>query len=450
MSSRHRTVVRALALCTTASLTVGVSALIGAGPARADWAGTGSPFGAALATQIYDLSAQAEAVQSTMTDPAVPLGIPFSVGSYGASSLLSSNDVSSSDAGAPYSPLVSSLPSTGNGVAQSSFGYSLPVVPKFPGYVSARDPLLPVNRQNAGGYELVAIARPAASSGKVSIGGQAATSEQNNAFAWANSVADQKDVFTEGTAGVHALTLGGILDLANVSSYASLTRGADGRSVPETTTDLGTISFAGLNSGLTGRGSTVLGSAPTPISIDGLAALNAALKPAGITLIYVPQLYTYTDGTNSTGPAVDAKKDVSRLVSGALQLFFTNTSDRGTTTETITIGRVTLQATSSTVGTGTQTATAPAPAAAIGASPAATGPSDTGLADLRAPRRSIVPADATSGPGTAPAQVPTQTFVSAAAQRPIESAPSFQSFYLVVAAAAAAAALLAQLVRRRT
>ncbi len=143
--------VRATSLTAAAVLTLSASALV--------WSSTAS----AAAPDIYDMSAEAVALQTTFTDPSVPLGIPFSVGSYGASSILNSNGESSADAGAPYSPLVSSLPNTGNGVAQSTFGTGLPVVPTFPGYVSAKDPVLPSNKQNAGGYELVAERRAGAS-----------------------------------------------------------------------------------------------------------------------------------------------------------------------------------------------------------------------------------------------------------------------------------------------
>ncbi|WP_084670993.1 hypothetical protein [Sporichthya polymorpha] len=432
MSSLHR-IVRATSLGAAAILTLSASALV--------WTGTAS----AAAPDIYDMSAEAVALQTTLTDPGVPLGIPFSVGSYGASSILNSNGESSADAGAPYSPLVSSLPNTGNGVAQSTFGTGLPVVPTFPGYVSAKDPVLPSNKQNAGGYELVADAVPGKSSGRVNIGGQSATSEENNAFAFADSVAGEDGIVTRGSAGVHALSFDGILDVFNVSSFASLTRGPDGRTTPVTTTDLGTISFAGLKSGLTGDGFTALGSAPVPLDTAGLAALNGALKPAGITLTYLPEIYAYTDGSTSTGPAVDAKKDVSGVMSGALQIFFSNTSERGTTTETVTIGRVSLTATSNSLAGGVAGA---APAAAAGATGGTALPSTgtTGIdaAGLGAAGLGALP---TSTAPTA-AQAPAQTFIPAAVGSILpEGTTSWESFYLILAVAAASALAGAQVVR---
>jgi hypothetical protein len=52
------------------------------------------------------------------------------------------------------------------------------------------------------------------------------------------------------------------------------------------------------------------------------------LKPAGITLTYLPETSTYTDGSSGTGPMVDEKKTVSGVVAGALQIFCQRASTR--------------------------------------------------------------------------------------------------------------------------
>lgn len=428
----------------TTSVTAAVTLAASAGVFA--WSG----LAGAAVPDIYNLSAEAVAVQSTLTDPGVPLGLPFSVGSYGAGALLNSNGESSADAGAPYSPLVSSLPSTGNGVAQSTFGASLPVVPTFPGYVSARDPVLPLHKQNAGGYALTAIAEPGRSSGTVSIGGQAATSEENNAFAFANNLADTEGVFTEGAAGVHALTLGGILDLVNVSSYASLSRDGSGNTVPVTATNLGTISLAGLTSGLTGDGVTALGSAPTPISVDGIETLNEALKPAGISLTYLPETYAYTDGSASTGPQRDERKDVAGVVSGALQIRLTGTSERGTTTETITVGRISLTATSTsnpgTAGGVAGTDRAGADAAGLPATEASSPSVDA--AALSPGGSDVTVGTPPTAAEVANNQLPVQTFVPTTANGAFrEGTTSFESSFLLLAVAGAMALVAAQALR---
>jgi hypothetical protein len=412
--------------------------------------GLSSSASAEVGTQIFDLSSEAVAVQSTATDPSIPLGLPFSIGSYGASSLLNSNGESSADAGAPYSPLVSSLPNTGNGVAYSTFGQALPVVPAFPGYVSAKDPVTPLAKQNAGGYELVATAEPAAARGAVNMGGQAATSAENNAFAYADSLANDDGVRSEAAAGVHALTLDGILDLANFSSYASLTRTADGATVPTTRTNLGTISFAALTTGLTGDGFTALGSAPTPVSAHGLAALNDALKPAGVALTYLPEQYTYTDGSTSTGPKVEPRKTVAGVVSGALQVFIAYTGDRGTSTETITIGRVAVNATSTSIAGGAATD------AATGAAPSATAAGGPALPSTDLDAAGLTAGDVAAGlaPGagiadTSPAgAAPAQAFTPAASFRlDSQATTSFDSLYVILAIAGGVALLGGNVIR---
>jgi hypothetical protein len=410
--------------------------------------GLTSSANADVGSQIFDLSSEAVALQSTATDPSVPLGLPFSVGSYGASSLLNSNGESAADAGAPYSPLVSSLPNTGNGVAFSTFGTALPVVPQFPGYVSAKDPVTPLAKQNAGGYELVATANDNAASGKVNMGGQASTAEENNAFAYANSVSTADGVLSEASAGVHALTLDGIMDLANFSSYASLSRGSDGRTVPVVRTNLGTITFAALTSGLTDQGLTAFGSTPTPVSADGLAALNAALKPSGITLTYLPEQYTYTDGTTSVGPKVNEKKTVAGVVSGALQIFATYTAERGTSTETITIGRVAVNASGQTISggiastsTGANTSTGSAGTQLPSTGVDAAGLTLPGAVAGAAPGSGLV--------GAAPtAAIPTQSFTPAAsfAIDP-QARTQFDSIYVILAIAAGVALLGGQVIR---
>ncbi|HEY3603453.1 MAG TPA: hypothetical protein VGL04_02185 [Sporichthyaceae bacterium] len=405
-------------------------------------------------TRIYDLSSEAVAVQSTATDPGAPFGIPLSIGSYGASSVLNSNGESTADSGAPYSPLVFSLPNTGNGLFQGSFGFGLPVVPTFPGYVSAKDPVLPTDQQNAGGYQLDAMAEPAQARGDVSMGGQAATSAENNAFAYANSVVGDDNVLSEGGAGVHALTLGGILDVANVSSHASLTKTDGGRAVPTTSTDLGTVTFAHLRNGVSADGFSAFGSGPVPLHAEGLGALNDALKPAGIRFTYLPEVYTYTDGSTTNGPKVDAKKEVAGITSGALQIFLTNTSDRGTTTDTITIGRVAVAASSSSVGGASSTDTGSSPVGA-GVTPGVSGPSaaDPSTAVAGSATPAAVDATAATPPTNnfvASGRTPTRMFLPAAAvtgQLDGQGTTSFRSAYLLVVLAGAGVLIGGRLVR---
>ena len=476
MSSPHRKTplqrfVRAAGLTAAAGLTFSASALA--------WSGTAS----ATAPDVYDLAAQAIALESTATDPGIPTGIPFTVGSYGASSRLSSLGESAADAGAPYSPLVYSFPAFGNGVFTSTFGIGFPELPSFPGYVSAKDPITPIAKQTAGGYELIASAEPGQATGMVSIGAQAGTSEENNFFARATSLAEEDGVLSQGVAGVHALTLGGIVDIFDVSSRASLALDGSGRVVPSTSTNLGTITFAGLSNGLTGEGFTAGGNPPTPIDVSGLQSINEALKPSGITLTYLPASYTYADGTTSTATP-DPKKQIIGLSSGALQIFITGSmGERGTSTETLTIGRISIGAQGvatnpAATGSGAQSERGNTPALAsatgTGDGSATTAP---GLDTAAAPAIDAVPApatdvvapaiDAVAVPGIVPgtasglpstaagapavaagSSAPTHTFVPAVSSGLIgQGTTSMESFYLTVAAASVLALMASQAVR---
>ncbi|HEY2831415.1 MAG TPA: hypothetical protein VGJ14_03240 [Sporichthyaceae bacterium] len=431
-----------MAFGAAATLAVGASALI---PISRAYAAAGP--------QIFNMSAQAVALQSTLTDPGIPFGLPFSVGSYGASSALDSNGGSTADAGAPYAPLVSTLPSTGNGTLRSSAGFGIPVVPAFPGYVIARDPIAPSAWQSAGGYDLRASALPSRALGEVSVGAQGGFSPENNAFAYAKSLRTESGVRSEGAAGVHALTLAGILDLANVSSFVRLAKDGDGRTVAVATTDLGTVSFAGVTTGVTRGGIGLLGAAPTPVSPDSLAAINDALRQAGITVTYVPAHYTYTDGSVGIGPA-DSKKEVAALTSAALRVFLTNTSERGTTTQTVNIGQVTVGLTA------VDLSSEPAPGPSVGASttvePGAPTPAGDGDATVQMAAAPLA-VPATTAMGTASGSgVPVDAVAARRLFRPASApvalfaprdATSFEDAYLILAATAAVTFLVGQAIR---
>jgi len=305
------------------------------------------------------MSAQAVALQTVYQSLNVPFGLPFAVGSYGASANVDAGGATS-DAGAPYSPLVSSLPSAGNGVA-STMGYQLPVVPTFPGYVSAQYPNRPVADQNAGMYQLTATTGASEAEGKVSMGGEKSISEKNNLFAIAHTVSKDATTTVDADAGAVALTLPGILDLFNTSSQIHVVRNAeDAHPTFAATTSLGTITFAGTTSGMSGNTPQVAGAKGTPINFDTLPRINKALEPSGVSLNYLPESYIYTDGTYSTGDKPAQNKTVRGLTSGALQMIYhKDVQGQGPTTETITIGQVSVTADG---GSAAPPATAAAPA----------------------------------------------------------------------------------------
>jgi hypothetical protein len=339
--------------------------------ARADDGGATHPGTAAGAV---GMSAQAVAIQTVYRSLNVPFGLPLAVGSYGASATVDAGG-STSDAGAPYSPLVSSLPNTGNGVA-STMGYSLPVVPTLPGYVSAQYPDRAIAAQQAGIYDLTASARPTEAEGQVSIGGQHSISDKNNLFALAHTVSKDDATNVNAQAGAVALSLPGILDLANTSSQILVAQGkGDARPIFTSTTSLGTITVVGTTTGVTGSGSQVAGGKSTPINLDTLSAINQALAASGVSLTYVPQSFIYTDGTFSSGQDPEASKTVRGVTSGALQILYQkDIQGQGPTSETITVGQVSVTADAVTdtpsAASGQVDASSIAPAAAIPMTPA--------------------------------------------------------------------------------
>jgi hypothetical protein len=145
---------------------------------------------------------------------------------------------------------------------------------------------------------------------------------------------------------------------------------------------------------------------------------------------------------------VNSKKDISGLVSGALQIFFSNTSDRGTTTETITIGRVTLDATSSMVGDGGSAGTALGGDSGASVGTAGSGIAVDGIADPSGLGAAI--GELPAGVAGVGAQIPTQNFVPAASEFAVDGGPSLKVFYLVLAAAGAVALVSGHLVRVRS
>jgi hypothetical protein len=357
---------------------------------------------------VTGMSALAVAMQTVYQSLNVPFGLPVAIGSYGASAAVDGGG-STSDAGAPYSPLISSLPSTGSGAAGSA-GYPLPVVPEFPGYVSAQYPSSPTAAQQAGMYELSATTSATEAEGRVGIGAAPGISETNNLFALARTVNRADTIDVRANAGAVAVSLPGILDLANVSSEIRATRGIGGGAPLFTsTTSLGTITLAGTTSGVTGDGSQVAGTSSTPINSDTLPALNQALAPAGVSLSYLPQVFLYTDGTSSSGRQPVSAKTVRGLTSGALQIRFQkDVQGQGPTTETITVGQVSVTADGA-------TATSPAGSA----DPAASGPVGssstppagatplTGLGAIAAPSAVTLPSTAEVPQTVALTQAPT-------------------------------------------
>jgi hypothetical protein len=294
----------------------------------------------------FNLAAEADALQATVTDPSLPVVTTVSFSPWGASAALNNGGVSLSDAGAPYSPFASSLPGTVNGLGGAS-GNALPPLPPAPGYVSANYPSQPTGNQTQAGYQISATASTDDAKGTVNLGAEQPGQANANLFAAAEATANPDgSVAVTAKAGMDVLNLGGLADLGNASSTVTLTEQASGAPKVTSSTNLGTVTLLGLPTGLSGGGLSLLGLG-TPIPLSGsLAAVNAVLALSGITLTYLPGTFMYTDGTSSTGTAPIAAKTLSGVDSGALQVTDTkNVPSQGTVKTTLTLARVYATAT---------------------------------------------------------------------------------------------------------
>ena len=393
-------------------------------------------------SNTYNLSAQANALDVLVTDPNLPVSslLTIEAGPYGASAALNSLGLSMADAGAPYSPSISSLPGTVNGLGSGSF----PPLPPLPGYVSANFPGTPSNQQTQGGYQITANSSPTDAKGAVAIGVQPAGSSNATMFASAETAAHSDgSVSVNATSGLDALSFGQLFDLANVSSSVSLTQQANGKPTIKSQTNLGTITLLGQASGLQANGLNLLGiNVPIDINQEIIGALDAILAPAGVKLTYLPETIRYSDGTTSTGSAVNASKTLESVDSGALQISATqNLHAQGIATATFTVGRGYLS-----------TSNAP------GIAPAA-GDSGNGVDSGAAAGPTSTPFD-NSGAGTGvasavPGTIPTTpTASSASSPTPnaqptyaLEKGPSAESLYLMLILVALAVLLGSQAVR---
>jgi hypothetical protein len=455
LGRRTTLVTRLFQLSAVAALGTGIGGLVvnsGAGAQERD-SGTTTTTTAGN-PNTYNLSALANALDVLVTDPSAPLSgdLAYELGPWGASSTIDSLGESMADAGAPYSPSVASLPGTVNGIGDGN----VPPLPPIPGYVSASYPSTPTNSQTQGGYQITSSASANSAKGTVSLGAQPSGSQNSTFFASAETTANgDGSVSVDASAGMDALDFGQLFDLGNVSSTLSMTQQSNQEPTVTSQTNLGTITLLGQASGLSAVGVSALGQG-TPIDINSavLGALNSLLSGAGITFTYVPETFTYTDGTTSTGSSPETGKTLQSIDSGALQVAETqNLPSQGQTTVTLTLGRVYVSTTdtpgigpttgnSGTIGnTGTTGNT--------GSAVTTTAPSSSGSVGNTGTVSSASALPSSSTPGSSPpssAGTPPSTLQTSPAFA-VEEGPPAQSLYLVLVLGALAMLLGAQAVR---
>ena len=457
---RTRLATRLLQLGAVAALGAGVGGMVATSGASAQEraSSTTSTTSATTTTaasnpNTYNLSALANALDVLVTDPSAPLSgdLAYELGPWGASSTIDSLGESMADAGAPYSPSVASLPGTVNGIGDGN----VPPLPPIPGYVSASYPSTPTNNQTQGGYQIASSASANSAKGTVSLGVQPSGSQNSTFFASAETTANgDGSVTVDASAGMDALDFGQLFDLGNVSSTMSMTQQSNQEPTVTSQTNLGTITLLGQASGLNAVGVSALGEG-TPIDINSavLGALNSLLSGAGIKFTYVPETFTYTDGSSSSGSSPETGKTLQSIDSGALQVTETqNLPSQGLTTVSLTLGRVYVS-TTDTPGIGPTTGNS----GTIGNTGSTGSGATTTTASTSAPvgntgtvsGASVLPSSSSGTPGSSPpssATTPSRTLQTSPAFA-VEEGPPAQSLYLVLVLGALAMLLGAQAVR---
>jgi hypothetical protein len=442
---------RVVQLVAAGALAVGVGGLLVSSGAGAQLRATGSSGNTGNSgsqnTNTFQLSAQSNALDVLVNDPSAPLAsdLALEAGPWGASAAINSLGEAMSDAGAPYSPSVADLPGTVNGIGAGN----LPPLPPIPGYVSASYPSTPNNTQTQGGYQISSTASQTSAKGSVSLGVQPAGSPNPTMFATAQTTANNDgSVSVSASAGIDALDFGQLFDIGNVSSTMSMTQQANQQPKVTSQTNLGTVTLVGSATGLSTLGLSALG-VGVPININGavLSALDTLLKPAGVTLTYLPETFTYTDGSSNTGSSPDTSKTLESIDSGALQITVAqNVPSQGPTSVTMTLGRVYISTTNTpglnpTGNTGTLTNTGTTGTGTTG-SIAFTPSGNSGALGV------TVPAVSTGGSTPPPASTtPTGQSLGETPAYAIELGPPIESLYLVLVLAALALLLGSQAVR---
>lgn len=325
---------------------------------------------AAVNPNQYDLSVEADAIEAAISSPFLPVVSSVESGSYGAAATLNSLGQSTSAAGAPYSPVLYSLPLTVAGLAAGK----MPNIPTVPGYVQASYPTKESSSQIQPGYQITATAGAGQSEGRAQLGQSQPGTSVASGFATALTQArPDGSVYVSGTSGAVGLILGGILELGEVSSRVEMTARPGAAPDIVNTTNLGTVTVLKLPSGVQ-DGTFRVGGFNTNLSLtpDVIPTLNKVLEPSGMKLDYVPTSYKYADGSTSEGSVSKGKSPLS-IESGGLRITFTrDLESQGRQQISFTVGRVGVSAAVSGVpGAAVDTGTPLTPAPGVTPGPAA-------------------------------------------------------------------------------
>lgn len=395
----RRGVARGLALGVLLG-SAGIGMAVTAGSAQAD------------PTNTYDLSAQGDGMYILVAGPNLPAGLPGPISPYASFAAVTSNAVSRGFAGAPYlGPLLQTLPGLVGGLSQGT----VPPLPELPGYVTTQDPNIPEANQVQVGYEIRSKSDPFSSKSSAGVGAAAQATSQPQAFSSTETTAnDDGTTVAKATAGATGINVGPI-SLLDVSSNVSIT--SDGKAAPTivNTTNIGTISIAGIKVGLTESGFTILGSNLALPASAVFDTLNTVLGAAKTKIELLPSATVKSaDGKSVTVQSgalrVDTTQDIPGVGNTSVTYIFGRSTvksanlgtvgDSGsgstTTTGDTTGGGATTAGDSSTGGTIDPTTGTSGDASGgviPGIDPGATGDSSTGTTDPGLPPEVANPAE---------------------------------------------------------
>jgi hypothetical protein len=265
-------------------------------------------------------------------------------------------------------------------------------------------------------------------------------------FASALSTANSDgSVEAVGIAGIDALDIGQLVDVGNVTSSLEMTQQAGAAPVVTSKTDLGTITLLGKVTGLLGTDASVLGvNTPIPLTTTLISTLNGLFSKSGLTFTYLPETFTYTDGTSSTGSTPQNSKTIEAIDSGALKITYSkDIPSQGLVVVTVTLGRVYVSTTDTpgfSSGVGTVSSGGGSGLGQV------TVPSFT--SPISTPNSVTLPSSSTApAPTTTPTTAVGRHALAAEPAYAVEQGPPTQSLYLVLVLGALAMFLGAQAIR---
>jgi hypothetical protein len=212
----------------------------------------------------------------------------------------------------------------------------VPPLPPLPGYVTSSFPATPNGSQTIGPYVLSSQSTQQSASSQAGFGLSAGSGNQPQIFSTAKTVAnDDGSVTATATAGIDAINLGPI-DLLNISSRAEMTEQGSKDPAVRVSTDMGTITVAGIRVGVDQSGLKVLGANLALPIAQATQLINNVLGQGGLTMKFLPSVTTYAPGTNT----------VESVTSAALEVTETRViPSQGKVTVSYTFGRTMVSAT---------------------------------------------------------------------------------------------------------